>query len=250
MTTATLSIAAALGLATAWLLGYAGLTTWRRRVQSTDRVASRALAAWWYAAALVILIQALRTLAFLGGVTDPTAFLVLSYVGSFPLATAVWGLMVYIVYLLTGWRGVLWPVTAVYGAYLVFLLWFDGLGGVRTVTGGDWQVTVVATNQPDAMLTLVFGLLLALPIVFATIAFLGLAVRLHGRTQRYRLLMIASGFLFLFGTILVAYLFGWAQQNWFALLYESAALVTSVLAVLAYRPPSWVQRRLGVAPLS
>lgn len=246
VSSATLAVAAALGIATAALLGFAGRTTWHRRVGSTDVVPSRALAVWWYSAAAVIALQAVRPLLFLAGVRDPAAYTALSYAGSFPLATAVWGLMVYILYLLTGRRGVIVPLTVLYAAYLGFLLWFNGLGGPRTLTAGEWQVSVAAADPPSATLTLLFGLLLAGPLVFATTAFVVLAVRLSAPTQRYRLVLLAGGFLFLFGTILVAYLVGWSRSNWFALLYESAALVTASLAVLAYRPPAWVRRRFGV----
>lgn len=250
MSSATLAVAAALGVATAALLAFAGRTTWHRRVRSTDVVASRALGVWWYSAALVIALQAVRPLLFLAGVRDAAAYTALTYAGSFPLATAVWGLMVYILYLLTGRRWVVVPLTILYAAYLAFLLWFNGLGGARTVTPGEWQVAMEAADPPSAALTLLFGLMLAGPLVFATVAFVVLAVRLRAPTQRYRLVLLAGGFLFLFGTILVAYLVGWAQRNWFALLYESAALVTASLALLAYRPPAWVRRRFGVEAIT
>lgn len=208
----------------------------------------RAFALWWYAASLVILNVNLRNLVAAAGVTDVALYTTQAYVGNVPLAAALGCLMYYVLYLMTGRRRLYLPVAVVYALYLTYLMWFTARAGERHLVISDWQVQFTGDIPATAAENLAFGLLLAAPIVLTVGAYTILAFRIREPNQRYRLSMISAGFLLLFGTILVGYLLRWNEQPWFALAYELPALVASFMALLAYRPPRWVRRRLHLEP--
>jgi hypothetical protein len=247
----TLTVAAGLGLAfaTSAFLAYAGDVVRRRPLGGDDRLAGALFAVWWYGAALVILNQGVRTLFALGGIQDPTFYFVQGFAGMIPLAAAVWGLTYYMVYLLSGRRGLFVPITAFYVAYLVYLFWFSISQGVASVAMGEWQALVTPKEPATTAMNLIFGIWLAGPVLFAVGAYVILSLQERDPTLRYRLTLVSSGFLLLFGIVLIGYLVGWVSKSWFPLAYQVPALIASILAVAAYRPPAWIQRRWGIQPL-
>ena len=249
MSDLTLTAGLLLATATAACLAIAGDVVRRRPLTGDDRLAGTLFAVWWYSAALVIGNQALRTILVLAGVTDPNVHFVQGIAGMIPLATSVWGLSYYMVYLLTGRSRWLAPLTAFYVAYLIYLFWFAVVRGVAGVALGEWQATVLTVNPASLAMNLIFGVWLAGPVLFAVGAYSVLALRETDPTRRYRLVLVSSGFLLLFGIVLIGYIVGWVDESWFSLAYQIPALLASVLAVLAYRPPRWVQRRWGIEPL-
>lgn len=249
MSMLTIAAGLVLGLATAGLLAYAGDVVRRRPLSPPDRAAGLLYAVWWYSAALVILNQALRTLLVLAGVQQRAVYLAQGLLGMIPLAAAVWGLSFYMVYLLTGRRGWLAPITLFYIAYLVFLFWYVLYQGVAGVGLDAWQSAVRPERPPSASMNLVFGVWLAGPVLLAVVSYMVLAVREKDRTRRYRLSLVSGGFVLLFSIILVGYVLGWVDEDWFPIAYEVPALIASALAVAAYRPPVWVQRWLRIEPL-
>lgn len=244
MSTVSLGISVAIGLATTALLAFAGLVTGKRAAGAESRGAVLAFAAWWYAASLVILNQTLRTILFLAGAADARFLTALAHLGNVPLAAALGCLMYYILFLLTGRRSLRVPIAFVYSSYFLYLTWYTARVGERTIVAEDWQVQLVGELTSTAAENLLFGLLLAAPVVTTVAAFTIFAFRIREPDLRYRLGMMSAGFLILFGTILLAYLVGWTDEAWFPLSYQVPALVLSLLVVLAYRPPGWVGRRI------
>jgi hypothetical protein len=237
-------------LATSFFLAYAGDVTRRRRVANEDRLASTMFAVWWYSAALVILNQAFHTILLLAGVHGDSVHAASVLFGAVPLAAAVWGLSYYILYLLTGRRGLFLPITLFYAGFLIFLFWFYVEQGRSEFSLGTWQAMARPEHPASDEVNLAFGLLLSGPILFAVGAYFVLALGERDPTRRYRLAMISGGFLLLFGMILGGYVLGWATKEWFPLVYQGPALLASFLSVAAYRPPRWIQRRFHVEPVA
>lgn len=245
----TQAVGVGLGLATSGLLAYAGYVTQRRKVSAVDRLALRCFAAWWYGAAFVILFPLVRLLLALGGILDPELHALISHAGNLPLAVALGGLAYYILYLITGdarWR---WPVGVGYLAYFVYLVWYTVSLGERTVELGAWSARLVGGNGASPAATVVFGIVLAGPILALVAAYASLVFKVEERTQRYRLGMVVAGFALLFLSVILGFLLRWNAQPWFPLVYEVPALILAALVVLAYRPPSWIRQRLGVEPV-
>lgn len=141
------------------------------------------------------------------------------------------------------------PVVVAYGASFVYLVWYAASLGDRTVVLTEWQARLVAAEEAPPAATILFGLLLAGPILGLVVAYAGLAFRVTGRSQRYRLTLVTTAFGLLFLTVLVGFLVGWNRETWFPLVYEAPALLAALMVVAAYRPPASLQRWLGVEPL-
>jgi hypothetical protein len=244
----TLALSAALLLAAAALFGGVGAQVRRRRVEAVDPAALRAFALWWVGAALVLVLLAVRLGLGAMGVIDPAPLAGLGYLTSVPLGAAVGGLLYYLLYLLTGKRlGV--PVGALYAAFVLFAWAYTTSQAPWHVEVGAWDARLVGAGSPDRRLLAVYGALLAVPPVLAAIAYAGLAWRLPRGPARARAAVLALALLQLFAALLASFLLGVASAPWFALVYESSALVAGLLAMLAYRPPAWARARLGLAPI-
>ena len=246
MVTLKLAAGMAIGAATSALLAYAGTVTGRRPVAPAEHLALRAFAAWWYGASVVILLPTLRTVLAVVGIVDPALHATIALLGNVPLALALGGLAYYILYLITGRSRWMYPVAIAYSAYFGYLLWYTNQLGERTVAMGEWQARLVAENAAPPAATLVFGLVLAGPILALVLAYSVLVFRVQQRTQRYRLIMVAGGFLQLFVAVLAGFALQLTQEPWFPLMYELPALMLSILVVTAYRPPRLVQRWLKI----
>lgn len=241
---ATLLLGTLVTATTAALFAYAGRITWRREVPAASRLASRAFALWWWCASFVVSLLSLANVLGMAGVVDDDVHTTLHFLRAAPLSLALGSLMFYLLYLFTGRGGILLPVVLGYALHHAFTLYyFVRLGPMRTVVT-DWDVRVVPAAPPDPALSVAFGLALALPIVLACAAYVVLAFRVGDRHQRFRvgLLAVALGQWFLL--LLVSFLFGIQQREWFSLLYQVPGLLSAVFVVVAFRPPPWLRERL------
>jgi hypothetical protein len=245
----TLGLSVTIGLATSGFLAYAGRVMHRRPAEAENRLAVRSFALWWYAASLVILLPIVRTVLAWAGLVDVALHTALVHFSNLPLAVALAALMYYILHLMTGRRRLVYPVAALYGLYLAYLTWYTSRTGERRLVLGDWQTQLVGASTPGPGETLLFGLLLAAPVLATVAAYAVLGFRVDDPSLRYRLRMVSGSFLFLFGVVLAGFVLRWTDEPWFPLAYELPALVASVLVVAAYRPPQWVRRWLGVEPV-
>ncbi|HEX9816042.1 MAG TPA: hypothetical protein VGB18_03590 [Candidatus Thermoplasmatota archaeon] len=232
-------------LATTTVLAYVGLLQ-QRRASGTegDRAAIYAFAMWWYAAAAVLFLLALQALLVLVGVETVLLHNVIRYIRMGPLSIAAGSLLFFMLYLLTGrmvWRR--WLVAA-YSAFLAFTIYYAYLAEPVTVEVTAWAVRTVGTPVPSWMV-IVFGVLLAGPILLATFAYATLFFKVQDARQRYRLALLAISFIVWFGAILVGFLAGLTSRDWFPILYEAPGLLAGLLVILAYQPPQWIQRRLA-----
>ena len=244
---ATLALGALVTATTAALFAHAGRLTWRRPVPPESRLANQAFSLWWWSASAVIGLISLANVLGMAGVLDDDVHVTLHYLRAAPLSLALGCLMFYLLYLFTGKRGVLKPVVAGYALHHAFTVYyFIRLGPMRTVVT-DWDVRVEALSPVDPVLSVAFGLALALPVVLACAAYVVLTFRVGGRDQRFRvgILALALGQWFLL--LLVSFVLGLQQRAWFSVFYQVPGLISAFFVVVAFRPPSWVRERLGLA---
>lgn len=245
----TFYVGTAFVLTTTAVLAYVGLLQQRRAATATkgDRAAIVAFAFWWYGAAAVLFLLALQAILVIVGVEATWVHNVIRYVRMIPLSIAAGALLFFMLYLLTGrilWRR--WLVAA-YTAFFAFTIYYAYLAEPVNVEVTPWAVRTVGTPVPSWM-GIVFGVLLAGPILLATFAYAMLFFKVQGAPQRYRLALLAVSFIVWFGAILVGFLAGLTSRTWFPILYEAPGLLAGLLVILAYQPPRWIQRRLAASP--
>ncbi len=249
MSTTTLVFGMLVTLGTASLLAYAGDYTRRRSVSPDARVPMAAFATWWYGASFAVLVGALHTAGGLLGLMSEPFQIGLGYARLVPIAVALWGLLYYITYLLTGDKRTLIPITAVQIGFLLYGFFTYSRLGPWYVEVTHWEVRPIGSGDAPVEL-LIFGILLAAPIILSAGAYGMLLVKMKEPTQRYRIGLIATAFGGWFGIIFIGFALGLTTSPLFGLFYQVPGLVASILVIYAYRPPAWVTARWGVEPVT
>lgn len=234
---------AILPIATALLLAYVGTLVTTKRAGEDARPALVAFAVWWFSAASVLVITAMPTVLTLLGVGDATLFTALVYLNAVPLSVALCALLYYLTYIYTGRRSAIWPLALLYSAFFAFTLFYYSQAGPRHVEITAYSVRTLGEVRPAAWLSALFGILLAGPILTAVVLYASLFFRLKEAEQRYRVAIVSTAFGLWFAPVLVGFLAGWSGAEWFPLVYEAPGVFAATLIVLAFKPPSFVQRR-------
>lgn len=245
----TFFVGTAFVLATTAVLAYVGVLQQQRAraASKADRAAILAFAMWWYGAAAVLLSLGLQSILVLVGVDSISIHNAMRYTRMAPLSIAAGSLLFFLLYLLTGrmaWRRLL---VAGYTGFFAFTIYYAYLSEPVTLQVTEWDVRMRATTPVEPWLVILFGVLLAGPILLATIIYAMLFFKVRDPQQRYRLALLAISFIVWFGAILIGFLAGLTSESWFPILYEAPGLVAGGLVILAYRPPGWIQRRLAAA---
>jgi hypothetical protein len=232
---ATLALGVLLTLITAGMLAYAGVLVRRRPATGDARLALDLYATWWFAAALVIVLAASHTMLGLVGVTDGALHTALTYLVDIPLAVALWALLYYLVYIFTGKRAALGPLSVAYAFFLAFLFVYAASAGPRHLETTAWSMRSVGETTPPAWMSAAFGVLLAAPVLFIVVAYGALLRRVKPSPQRRRLALTAIAFGVWFTPVLAGFLLGWQSQEWFPLVYEVPGVLAALLVVTAHR---------------
>lgn len=242
----TLLLDAALVLTTAAIYAYVGVVTWRRRVGGEAQLASDLFATWWFALAATTIGGVATRLLGWAGVADLALYVTVSQVTLLGLCIALWGLLYYLLYLFSGNRKLIVPVSLFYVGFYSWLVYLTALRPPTGVTVEDWKVTLTYATTLPSSVTGAFILLLILPPLLGAIAYARLFFRVEDRTQRYRIGLVSFTIVAWFGTTLAAYYlqlgpsFGWQVAS------RLIGLVAASLIYAAYRPPGWVRARWGV----
>lgn len=250
MAPASLVLDVTVAFATAVLFAYVGLLMTRRPVSDPNgRVAVRAFSVWWYGLAIYTLMGGFRVGLALLGIVDPWVHHVVNSLTALPLVALLWGLVYYLTYIYTGNARLLWPISALHVAilvfygYVVFSLQPVGLN----IT--DWSAPIeyaggVGPRMQGAILLTMLG-----PTLFAALAYVTLFFRARDPTTRFRIAMTSGAFIFWFGTAAIASLTPLGEWYWWPLAARVTGLVATLMVLAAYRPPRWLQQRFGIQPL-
>lgn len=249
MVMATLAVSAAFGIAEGLVFLYVGRELRKREVHGEAATAWRLFVLWWFALGALVLVGGLQALAGAAGYASLAWQLAFTYVAVAGIAVGLWGLVYYLLYLFTGSRKVLAPLTVFYAAVLVGLLWFIRVQDPYDVAVNAWSVQLKyrSTVGGAGNLLVVAGVLL--PELLAGVAYGTLFFKVRDPSQRYRIALVSVSIILWFGSSLASNLLrvnttdAWQVAN--KLIGLSAALV--ILA--AYKPPTFVRRRgiTGVA---
>ena len=239
-------LAVGFALLAAAIFAYVGYRLSRRPVSPDAQRAAELFAAWWGALAAATLTSAVQhLLAGLDRLTLPL-HVVLVLFNILAICVALWGLMYYLLYVATGWNRSFWPLTFGYAWFFVMLVYVITASRPVDVGVEAWRVRTVFENPIDPTLQWMLVLLLILPAAFAALAYLFLFLRVHDRTQRYRILLVSLSILVWFMSPLVATLANVTGGAAWPIVSRLVGLLAAWTIFLAYYPPGWVRARLGV----
>ena len=242
----TLLLDAALALVSALVFAQVGRASMRRRIQGDGRLAATLFGVWWNGLAAILLANAImRVLAF-AGVTDLNVFLTLMYVNALVLCVALWALLYYLVYLFTGNKELMVPISAFYVACYAFLMYFVTYQRPASVRIEPWEIGINFERELTGAPVVMLVLLIMLPPVLGAINYARLYRRVTDPTQKYRIGLISLTIIAWFGSALVAYTAGMGDQIWWSVGSRIVALAAAWLIYIAYRPPAWVRARYGI----
>lgn len=203
-------------------------------------------AVWWFGLAASTAIGGARSLLGAVGILDLAIHATLSMVSLLPLCVALWGLLYYLLFLYTGRKSILWPLSALYAlvylSFVALIVWLAPTGAEASASG----VTLTYAREASGPVVWAFLAVLLGPIVVAAILYGSLYFRLKDRSQRYRVGLVSAGFLVWFAAPAVAFVAGVADDAWWPVASHVIGLVVPGIVLLAYKPPSWVRRRLLV----
>ncbi len=219
----------------------------KRRPQGPGRLAANSFAAWWFALAF---LQGGSLIDW--GVSHTLGWslpMFLAYLQGILLSivVALAALMYYLVYLYTGKRGAWVPIAAGYTLYFVAILYFIAASQPAGLEYGPFGTDVVYDNDlSDSTFAQVLGLLLIVPIIVAALAYFSLFFKAPGRTQRFRIAVVANALVIWFGSSLVVGQTEFAEATAWRIVAPLIALAASLAIYLAFNPPTWLRQRLGI----
>ena len=247
----TLLFGAALSILSASIYYYVGRVLSRRHVASLDaRLAWTLFVIWWYALATSTLIGALLTLLGALRMIALPLFITLTEFNLLALCIGLYGLMYYLLYLFTGSRRLLVPLTLFYIGYYILVIYFVQSRNPVDVSVGRWNATLQYEKAAEGPLFLVALLLLIFPQVIGSLAYFTLYFRVKTSTQKYRIILVSWSIIIWFMSGFLASISGLGQQDWWQIVSRLIALSASLAILLAYDPLPWIRRRLGVSSIA
>lgn len=201
-----------------------------------------AFVTWWWGFAAYLAGTGLLDLAAAAGYVWFPAFVVHRVVSGPLIAAAAWGLGFHILYLWSGKASWAIPLAFYYGAAgaaYSFTIWMHGPTGV-VVT--DWSANIGFETPVGGPLWQIVLASVGLPLVLGSLAYLGLAWKVHDRPQRYRIVLVASSILLWVSSGYAAEVGGGQVVRFVAIVV--LGLVTACTVMLAYFPPKSVQHWL------
>lgn len=246
-----LAAVGAVHLATAAAFFAVGARFRSRHVGLGMGLARNAFVAWWWGFGAYLALQGSLDLAAAAGQASFGAFLAFRLLTGPLLAASAWGLAYHILFLWSGKPAWALPLAFYYGAagavYSCWV-WFHGPQGVLV---GRWAAELTYAEPIEGPVWNAVLASIGLPLVLGSLAFLALAVKVHDREKRYRIVLVGSS------------LFLWVVSGYSAQVGASDAvrfvaivglgLATALTVLAAYYPPApvrrWLHHGLPEAPL-
>ena len=246
----TLLFGAFLSILAAGIYYSVGRVLGRRRSNSEDsRAAWLLFVVWWYALAATTLSGAVLSLLGALGMAGLPLFTTFTLVNLLAICVALYGLVFYLLYLYTGNRGLLGPLTGFYIAYYILLVYYVQASGPASVEVQRWRTVLVYENQLRGPLFVTALLLLLLPPILGGLAYFLLYFQVKSATQKYRILLVSWSIIIWFLSGLIASITGFSQYDWWQIISRLIGLGAAFAILLAYQPPTWIKRRFGVTSI-
>jgi hypothetical protein len=235
------TVVVSVGVATIYL--FVGRRLFERTVSSAARLATIQLALFWGGLGATILLDATETSFALGNALSLPVALTLTVVDDLVAVVALWGLVGFLTYVYTG-RYHLPEWGAVYAAFFVLAIYYTLAQGPYGVGFVDGAPAILYAVPPVAWLTAVVIVLLVGPELVGAILYLSLLRRTRVQEQRSRIWLVGGGILLWMGLDV----FLPSSSGVWVLARTLLEVVPGLMILVAYYPPAWAQRRLGLPP--
>ena len=250
MTNYTLFINSLFDCAAAAIYAYIGHRLGRRHIHFTEtRLAWTFFIVWWYGLAAATLSTAVTRLLGASGMLSLPLFLTFTYVNLPAVCLALFGLTYYLLYLFTGSRKLLVPLTIFYSLIYILVVYAINAHNPVGVRLERWQVAFQYETAPAGPLLGLLLILLLFPQILGSLAYFSLYFRVEDTTQKYRILLVSWGIIIWFIRPLLAPLFGLAQQEWWQIATVLIGLGAALTILMAYQPPNWIKQRYNVTSI-
>jgi len=211
----TLLFGALLSALSAGIYYYVGRVLSRRRSSTPDsRLAWRMFVTWWDALALATLLGAVLSILGAFGITVLPLFTTITLMNLLATCVALYGLMFYLLYLFTGNRNLLGPLSVFYVVYYGLLVYYVQASGPARVAVGRWQTSLVYQDQIKGPFFWVLLILLVFPHIIGSLAYFMLYFQVKPITQRYRILLVSWSIIIWFLSAFLANIAGLVQYDW------------------------------------
>jgi hypothetical protein len=247
----TLIIGTVFSLASAGIYFYVGHSLSRRHVASQEaRLAWNLFVVWWYALAGTTLAGGMLSLLGAMGITDLALFMTFTQINLLAICVALYGLVYYLLYLFTGSRKTLAPLTIFYIVYYVLLTYYINFLKPSGVLVGKWSTTLQYQQSITGPFFTVVLILLVVPQIIGAAAYFTLYFRVKEATQKYRVAIVSWSIIIWFLSALIASISGLSQYDWWQIVSRLIGLGATLAILMAYRPIPWIKQRLGVASIA
>lgn len=247
----TLLFMALFAFGVALIYTYIGRELARRQLSGGEaKLAWQLFVIWWFGLAVTTFIGGLTNLLGLLGLTSLPLFVALNHLNLLSVCVALWGLLYYLIYLFTGRKKSLLPLSIFYVAYYLILVYYIsaskpiGVSVERWYTGLQYEHPLTG---PFFVLVLVF---LICPQIIGSLAYFSLYFKVQGTTQRYRVLLVSWSIILWFSSALLASLTGFAEQDWWQITSRIIGLAAALTIYMAYFPPAWLKQRYSIASIT
>lgn len=231
------------------LYAYVGLLTIRRRIGGEGQLASTLFGVWWFLlASLQGVTGILRALAW-AEVLTLELYTAVVYLSMGILSAALWALVYYLFYLLSGSRRVLVPITAFYSLYYAALLYVVAYQTPASLQVDAWSIRLEYERTIAGIPLALTMLALLLPPVVGALGYARLFFHAEDPTQRYRIGLVSATIAVWFGIAILAWVVEASTLPWWRVVERLIGLGAALVIYLAYRPPPWIRRQYGVRPI-
>lgn len=227
-----------------------------RKVQPEYKRPTFFFGLWWTIAGVIAAVQIIQQVLFrypmFQGNLLATAYGVILWSA---MMVGIFGLLYYMLFLFTGKEKWTIPLAVFYAAATALVLYVIISSGPYVVkaagilyqgtTNERWYNVgeIAYTTYPSYSMLILLACAVLLPIIIVAIALYALYFRLDRPTQKYRVLMIATGMLLWFGSGMTGNAAGVSQGQLYSTIMAGTSLVSSLMIYLAYKPPKFVKKR-------
>jgi hypothetical protein len=247
----TLLFGALFSAVSASIYYYVGQVLRRRHSSSPDtRLAWRLFVVWWYALAASTFSGAVLSLLGAFGIAGLPLFITMTLMNLLATCVALYALMFYLLYLFTGNRSLIKPLTVFYIAYYGLLVYYVQASVPIDVSVGRWSATLAYQQPIRGPLFIIALFLLVFPQIIGSLAYFTLYFRVQTVTQKYRILIVSWSIIIWFLSAFLAGISGLSKYDWWQIVSRLIALSASLAILLAYQPPVWIKRYFRVTSIA
>jgi len=247
----SLLIGGAVMLASAGIYYYVGDRLGRRRVNTPDvRLAWVLFVVWWHALALVTAVGGIQNIMIAIGISNLALFLTLTQLSLLATCVGLFGLLYYLIFLLSGKSRSIVPLTIFYVGYYALLSYYINLLTPIGITLGRWTATLQYQRPISGPLFSVVLILLVFPQILGSFAYFTIYFRVRDSTQKYRVLLVSVSIFLWFGSAFAGSAAGVSTFDWWQIASRLISFAAALTILAAYRPFAWIRKRLGVGSIA